>query len=269
MIISVVSGKGGVGKTFFVSLIGREISKRRKVTLMDADVENPNLNSFFKYKLRLKKIVYSEYPTLDKKKCRKCGICFRKCRLHAIAWSEGKYPIFFEENCKGCLLCKEVCPYDAIKVRKEVIGYIREGGRNPRLIEGRSRIGVEETSKVVKELLNLERGLTIVDTPAGLRCNVLHILKRSDVIIFLAEPTPFGIEDLRRVLTASKDIEARKFLVINKVGIGKKDKIYEISREYGIEVLLEIPYSEEIAKQCSVGRIPALDLGEKIEGIIG
>lgn len=54
-------------------------------------------------------------PVIDKKKCKKCGICWQYCPDNAISQD-------FKVNydyCKGCLICVEECPFKAIRVEKE------------------------------------------------------------------------------------------------------------------------------------------------------
>ena len=54
-------------------------------------------------------------PVIDKKKCRKCGICWQFCPDAAIS-KDIRIDYRF---CKGCGICAAVCPFGAIKMVKE------------------------------------------------------------------------------------------------------------------------------------------------------
>lgn len=53
-------------------------------------------------------------PTIDQKKCIKCGICWANCPDAAIRKNaDGTFGINYD-YCKGCLICEKVCPVKAI-----------------------------------------------------------------------------------------------------------------------------------------------------------
>lgn len=269
MKIAVTGGKGGIGKTLISVFLARKLSKKRKVLLVDADVENPNINTFFGYKLRKIGDVYKKYPKIDIKKCEKCGVCAKKCRINAIAWTSQKYPIIIEDICKGCMLCKYVCPFGAIREKKRKIGELRVGGRNPKVLEGKVLSGIRESSLVIEKLMNASEKVSvdikIYDTSAGIHCNVVGVLREVDNIILVVEPTPFGIEDFKRILKVVLGLRKPFYAIINKADIGNKSKIYNLSKEFGFEIIGEIEYNEKIAKYCSIGKIPELGLGDILE----
>lgn len=124
--IGITGGKGGVGKsTLAILLANRLVKLGKKVVLCDCDVECPN-----DYLLLGKKLgepvekTYTEFPKLIKSKCRKCGICAKACKNHAIFAPPGKYPIFIKDLCMGCGVCQAACPFGAIKMKKEETGKI-------------------------------------------------------------------------------------------------------------------------------------------------
>ncbi|MCD6421826.1 4Fe-4S binding protein, partial [bacterium] len=122
--IGITGGKGGTGKSTFALLLANElIQKNKKVVLVDADVECPNLALIAGYKKgKEEKRIYASFPQLDKTKCRRCGLCAQKCPFSAIFQAKNQYPIFFEELCGACGLCWEVCPFGAIKPKKKLTG---------------------------------------------------------------------------------------------------------------------------------------------------
>ena len=51
---------------------------------------------------------------VDEEKCKKCGICYKKCPAGAIEW-EKKHPAYInKEKCVKCMTCIINCPADAI-----------------------------------------------------------------------------------------------------------------------------------------------------------
>lgn len=51
---------------------------------------------------------------VDEAKCKRCGICFKHCLVHAIDWKK-KEPAFINtEKCVKCMSCINNCPFDAI-----------------------------------------------------------------------------------------------------------------------------------------------------------
>ena len=51
---------------------------------------------------------------VDEEKCKKCGICYKKCPAGAIEW-EKKHPAHInKEKCVKCMTCIINCPADAI-----------------------------------------------------------------------------------------------------------------------------------------------------------
>ncbi|MDD5194025.1 MAG: 4Fe-4S binding protein, partial [Candidatus Nanoarchaeia archaeon] len=57
--------------------------------------------------------------TFDKKKCKKCHTCEKKCPVQAISLkTKDKFPECDHKKCIHCLCCVEVCPYDAIFLKE-------------------------------------------------------------------------------------------------------------------------------------------------------
>jgi uncharacterized protein (DUF362 family)/Pyruvate/2-oxoacid:ferredoxin oxidoreductase delta subunit len=66
------------------------------------------------------RIVYKitkRIPKLNKKLCKKCGICNEVCPAQAIDFETGEYPQFQRIKCISCLCCMEMCPLQAIETK--------------------------------------------------------------------------------------------------------------------------------------------------------
>jgi len=249
--------KGGVGKsTFAILLTYKLISKGKKVVLCDCDVECPNDHLLLNTKLSNKTKVYQPIPKLDKRKCRKCGICAEKCRSNAIFWIPGGYPKFIHDLCNSCGVCWHICPFGAIKVGKKEIGevYSVKINKNFWFISGKSKPNVEETTPIVNEAKRkaidvakkINADYIIFDTAAGIHCNVVHILRESDMIFAVTEPTPLGLHDLKISLELAKKLGKKALVIINKSGIGSEKRIQRIAKKYKTYIAGKIPYSKDV-----------------------
>jgi len=53
-------------------------------------------------------------PKVDKKKCKKCGLCSKQCPVGACTGVKGDLPKIEKVSCIKCYCCQEFCPSDAI-----------------------------------------------------------------------------------------------------------------------------------------------------------
>ncbi len=53
-------------------------------------------------------------PKIDKKKCKKCGVCAEHCPVEACTAVKGELPEIEKAACIKCYCCQEFCPSDAI-----------------------------------------------------------------------------------------------------------------------------------------------------------
>lgn len=88
MRIGVLSGKGGTGKTTLVSNLGYVLQPD---LMIDADVEEPNLNLFFSGKTSCKINVEKKYPVINAETCLACGKCGDFCRFNALLPTKRKF----------------------------------------------------------------------------------------------------------------------------------------------------------------------------------
>ena len=279
--IGLTGGKGGTGKSTVAVLMAAELlNKGKKVILCDCDVECPNDYLLLGQKLKkpVKKI-YAEFPKLIKKKCTKCGLCVKTCRNNAIFQVPDQYPTFIKNLCSGCGACWTVCPFGAIKPKKEEIGQVylnKPKAQNSELfylITGMAKPGLEETGPVVAELKEFalrfakknRADVALFDTAAGTHCPVINALLDIDFAFAITEPTPMGAYDLGLILDLCKKLKIPARIILNQADLGKKQEIKQIAKKYRVKIEKEIPYSREIVKAYSQGKL--LDLKQKY-GII-
>jgi MinD superfamily P-loop ATPase len=270
--IAITGGKGGVGKSTVAVLLANKLRRNgKKVILADCDIECPNDYLLLGQKLtRPVKKVWARFPKLDKRKCRKCGLCVKSCRSNAIFQAPGQYPIFLEELCSGCGLCWHICPYGAIGVRKKAIGEIfqNRAGDNFYLVTGRSIGVVEESGPIVtgtkKFALELAKKVgadyLLLDTAVGLHCGVIRALLEVDLAYAVTEPTPLGAHDLRLILELLALLKIKTRIIINQSDLGAKEPIERIAKQNKVKIVRELPYSKNLALSYARGRLAGLDI---------
>jgi MinD superfamily P-loop ATPase len=268
MKVIVASGKGGTGKTTVcASLIS---VWDNSVIAADMDVEEPNLHLYLNPKIEKTKKASIEIPIIDKEKCAKCGACVEFCQFNALSLTNDQV-ISFPEMCHGCGGCFLVCPFDAIKVGKRELGEISWGKVNNHIdfIGGELRVGeamspplIREVKKHLDNTFKKSKSI-IMDAPPGTSCPAINAAIDADIIVLVAEPTPFGLYDLSLAREAFKVLKKPIGVVINRASSKTHNLlIYEYCKTKGLPVWSEIPFNRDIALICSKGQILALSLDE-------
>lgn len=257
MKITVASGKGGTGKTTVSLAIARLLSKRYATTLIDCDVEEPNVGNFVNGSMDEIEIVTIDQPVIDRQKCTLCGTCSSTCRYNALACLKDSV-MTFPELCNGCGACGIVCKHDAISFNANRIGKIsRIREEELEILEGRLDTGQAKAVPVISAAKDhIEREITVLDSPPGSSCPVIETARGSDIIILVSEPTRFGIHDLNSVYKSLKDLDIPMLVIENKAGSGSED-IGAFCEKNGVELVGSIPMDRGIAEVYARGGDPA------------
>ena len=265
-LIASTGGKGGTGKSTFAVLLALKRSKEgEKVVLCDGDVECPNDYLLLNEEIVDPDPIYRELPELDEAECVKCGMCSKVCKENAIFWVEERFPMLFLDLCSGCGACWITCPNDAIKPKEELAGesFVNEVNRNLWLVTGRSKPGISETGPIVGEVKGRAMKLAgevgadrlIVDTSPGTHCNVIQALLDCGKAYVVTEPTPLGAHDAGLILELIQKMEIPAEIILNKSDIGDRKPIEKIASDFGVSITIEIPYSEELVRAYSQGKL--------------
>jgi MinD superfamily P-loop ATPase len=257
-IIGCTGGKGGTGKTTVAVNIAYLFSQiGKKVLILDCDVDNPNVSILLGVDLKKVKTVKSFVPKFNDN-CTACGKCHEVCQENAILSVPNKKPLIFPEICAGCKACQLVCPEDAIEDNSKIVGDIFEGSNfGIDLITGKLKIGEPLSAEIVKEekLYALEKiqekdyDTIIIDTAPGAHCDVLLSLFGSHEVLYVTEPTLYGLFDLRRILQLVQvlDYPIKSYIVLNRSDMTKRqDLIDGVSKEYSVPILGNIPLDRNI-----------------------
>jgi MinD superfamily P-loop ATPase len=263
VIFAVASGKGGTGKTTVTASLAAIWGD--PVTLVDLDVEEPNLHLFLNPEVTRETPAMMEIPVHDPAKCTLCGECTDLCQYKALAIM-GKSMLFFPEMCHGCGGCLRVCPEGALSPGGRELGSVIEGRTEfGRFLMGRLRVGESMSPPLmqqVKRLLSDHSGDDVlIDAPPGVSCPAMHAVMDADAILLVTEPTPFGLYDFRLAVEAFSSLNKPMGAVINRDGIGDQG-VEEYCRESGIPIWARIPNSLAVAQAYSRGEIIARGLPE-------
>ena len=252
MIIAVLSGKGGTGKTTVSTCLAASVTTCRYI---DCDVEEPNGAIFLNPEIRKSLPVKVSIPKVDMAKCIGCGNCGKACQYNAIAVVKGKV-IIFPELCHHCGACMLTCPNNAIGEEDRVIGII-EANEDETFLQGRLNVGEPVGIPIINELKKyLKRDMpSILDCSPGASCAVVRSIEGSDYCILVTEPTPFGLHDLKIAVRLVRIMGIPHGVVVNKVS-ADSSIIQDFCRGEGVEVLMELPFSRELAEAYSKGIIP-------------
>ncbi len=263
--IAVASGKGGVGKsTVAVSLAIYLAKKGWDVVLADADAEAPNAHLILGVDSWDEVRDYSEgyIARIDYSKCDNCGKCAEACAFKAVKLVGGRY-VINEFTCEGCLTCSLVCPRRAITRARVTAGKLRVVRKTKwgfPLISALLSLGRPNSGKLVTEVKNIAKSLAspdsiiIIDSAAGIGCQVIASLAGANAAILIAEPTPASFSDLRRVHSVTKHFGIPSALIINKYDIDPEYArvIIEYAEKENIDVLGTVPYDDHAPKALSL-----------------
>ena len=253
MVISVLSGKGGTGKTTVVAALS-ELTKN--VIKVDCDVDAPNLYLFYKGMDVEKKNFYGgKKAKINKSLCIECEICEEVCKFGAIKnWTIDPF------SCEGCGACTLVCPQNAIKLvdEKTADTFITKTDKG---IISRAMMGIgsDGSGKLVTELRkNAKRftennSIVILDGSPGIGCSVIASITDTDIALIVTEPTRSGLDDLKRILELAEHFETQVMICVNKYDINPDmtSQIENFAREKNLFVVGKIPFDILVMKSVN------------------
>jgi MinD superfamily P-loop ATPase len=256
--ITVLSGKGGTGKT---SLVGSLAALTKKTVMTDCDVDAPDLHLLLKPEiLQTQEFKASRVAVMDEEKCIQCGKCEELCRFNAI-----EKLVIDPILCEGCGVCAYVCPVEAIELRERISGYafISRTKYGPmshaRLNPGEENSGklvslVRQNAKKVAETENCE--LIINDGPPGIGCPVIAAVGGVDIGLIVVEPSLSGIHDMKRALGLLSHFKIPSLVCVNKYDINEEntDRIVEFCRSNSVEVVGKTPFDPLVTEAMVAGK---------------
>lgn len=264
MKIAVSSGKGGVGKTLAAACLASVMAESQPVCYVDCDVEAPNGHLFLQTaNVESADEALSCIEGMDPQRCTYCGQCARACYFNALAVGR-KNAIAFAELCRWCGACLRVCPADALIVGRRVVGTTYRGQAGLiRLHWATLAAGAGGmTVRLIEQLKERTRNetLVILDSPPGTSCSVVHTIRGADRVILVADPTRFGVHDLKLSVRLCRSMNIEPLVLMNRVGLGDADGLRQWCDLHQLRILAELPDSLEIARLYSQGILPVTQM---------
>ncbi|WP_010480296.1 nucleotide-binding protein [Thermococcus zilligii] len=268
MQLAIASGKGGVGKSTITASLLYLLKDRYRLIAVDADAGAPNLGLLLGVEEWEEEREHfgARVARINAGSCIRCGICMERCPYGCIyVDGEGNYAVN-GLTCEGCNVCGLVCPVEgAISLEEVRSGVIRKATTrygfpviSAQLDVGRPESGKlvteeKEWAKKIMEELNLEH--MIVDSAAGIGCQVIASLGGADVAILIAEPTPASLSDVQRAYRVVRHFREPAYLIINKADMNPGfTELRRWAESEGIPVLGEVPYDRAIPESMGLLR---------------
>ena len=226
--LTIISGKGGTGKTSLTSAFAGLAENK---IMVDADVDAADMDLILTPTIRHEEdFKGGHYAVIRQDLCTQCGECLERCQFGAISEDF----VIDKIDCEGCGVCVYFCPAEAIEFPQRTCGkwYIsdtRFGG----MIHAKLGIAEENSGLLVSLLrgrareMAEEQGLDkiIVDGPPGIGCPVIASVTNSNGVLVITEPTLSGIHDMQRVRELAQFLNVPAMLCINKYDLKDRKSV--------------------------------------------
>jgi len=258
--ITVISGKGGTGKTTVAANLA---ALAGDLVLADCDVDAPNMHLLLEPEV-LEKEDYqgAKLAVKDNQKCINCGLCEELCNFGAIT-SDFEVD---EMKCEGCGLCVAKCPTDALELVLHKTGDLYHSKTEfGFMVHAKLGVGAENSGKLVSRVKDdaeevikkANKELLLIDGSPGIGCPVIASINGVDSTLVVTEPTKSGLADLKRVLEVVKHFNIPAMAVINKYDLNQEltIEIEEFCNQSNISVIGKIPFDKVIVDAMQQGKL--------------
>ena len=258
--IAILSGKGGTGKTLLVVNFS---SLEKGSTYVDLDVEEPNGYLFFKPIIQEVESVKVKIPEVNYDLCIGCKKCVNFCKFNALAYTN-KLKLF-EGLCHSCGGCVEICPVKALTEKEKIVGEVRIGkSENTSVLTGEINIGEASGIPIIKKIynkINDYKGYIFLDCAPGSSCLVMESISNADYCVLVAEPTIFGLHNLKMVYELVNILKKPFGVVLNKC-TKLQNPSEEFCKKNSVNILGKIPFDKNLGKTNSNSEI-VVNIDEK------
>ena len=222
--ITVLSGKGGAGKT---SITASLIRMMERVVAVDADVNASNLPILLPHSPESTSVYYGmDSAQLDPAACTDCGACLQACRFDAIARTP-QGGIRIADDCEGCACCAHVCPTGAIRMVERKSGeWSLSRIANGFLVHADLIPGEDNSGKLITQVRNAASTVAknknisyiVTDGPPGTSCQAISSVTGSDLVLAVVEASLSGLSDYRRLAELVNKFSIPHLVLLNKTG---------------------------------------------------
>ncbi|MFO7950555.1 MAG: ATP-binding protein [Candidatus Fermentibacteraceae bacterium] len=269
--LTVVSGKGGTGKTSLAASISVLAPDS---VLADCDVDAADLYLVFDpRRLDSEEFSGGSKAAVIPDLCTGCGRCVEVCRFDAFTRQGSEPPVVDQTFCEGCGVCRLACPADAIDFSPSLDGWVyRSATRRGPMVHAELALGRENSGKLVSLVRKRaaqwagrkELDLVVIDGSPGIGCPVIASLTGVDLALMLAEPSVSGVHDLQRLLSLSSRLGVESAVAVNRWDISPEmtGRIEDMARETGAEFLGRIRYDDRVTEAIVARKAPVEHFGE-------
>lgn len=268
--ITIISGKGGTGKT---TLVGSFAALAENKVIADCDVDAPDLHLLLHPEIiEREEFKGLKVAVMDKTLCTECGTCEETCRFNAIALTEESGYAVNPARCEGCGACVFACPQEALTLKERVSGYaFISKTKYGIMAHAELNIAEEASGKLVTVVRNNAQQvaekesceLILIDGAPGIGCPVIASLTGVDLALIVTEPTMSGLHDLERILDVTRHFGIGSVVCINKYDINEENsrRITEFCRQRGVEMVGCIPY-DPVVTEAMVAGMPVVEFSD-------
>ncbi len=247
--ITVVSGKGGTGKTSLAACF----AQLAQTVVADCDVDAADLHLLLEPRvIEAEPFIGGRVMSIDLRACSACGQCVDICQWDAITKTDSTVAVH-PDRCEGCGACVEICPCDAIQTTPTRDGqWYWSVVRCGRMSHATLEPGKENSGKLVTLVRknaaqkNTATGESIIvlDGSPGTGCPVIASVGGAKAAVIVTEPTVSGLHDLERILELTAHFRVRSGVIINKADINPQvtESIKKLAQERGADILGGLPY---------------------------
>lgn len=264
--ITVVSGKGGTGKTSVTAAFAKLAARSgHRAVVCDLDVDAADLHLLLHPEI-LEATAFSggKVAVLDRDICTGCGVCQSYCRFGAIAETDDGIRVD-AELCEGCGVCARFCHKAAIAMTPRTSGrWFRSRTALGPMLHAELFPGEENSGLLVSRLREEARAvcdagvcdLVLADGPPGIGCPVVSAISGTGFVVIVTEPTVSGFHDLRRIADLCGHFQRPVGVVLNKADLDPAigSAIHEMCLARDHALLAEIPYSVAVVRGLVDGR---------------
>jgi MinD superfamily P-loop ATPase len=247
--ITVVSGKGGTGKTSLSACFAQLASG----VIADCDVDAADMHLLLAPRvLQSDDFSGGRVMSIDPDRCVACGACVTICQWDAVT-QDGKTVTIDADACEGCGACMQICPTGAIVTRPTLDGRAYwSDTRFGRLSHAVLEPGKENSGKLVTLVRNTAAqrsngaSIAVLDGSPGTGCPVIASVGGTALAVIVTEPTVSGLHDLKRIGELTRHFNIPAGVIINKADLNAsvRDDIAQYTREQNAALLGELPYDK-------------------------